>query len=59
MYIQFGKTNQQYNKKDSKDSKDIYNEIHSKIDILNISIDSKNDNKADYKKYKFIKPKNK
>ena len=45
-----------------KEKKDIYNEIHNKIDILNISIDKKNqDGEQDYlkesKKGKFAKPK--
>lgn len=45
-----------------KEKKDIYNEIHNKIDILNISIDKKNqDGEQDFlkdsKKGKFAKPK--
>ncbi len=45
-----------------KEKKDIYNEIHNKIDILNISIDKKNqDIEQDFlkesKKGKFNKPK--
>jgi hypothetical protein len=44
-----------------KEKKDIYNEIHNKIDILNISIDKKNQDEQDFlkdsKKAKFAKPK--
>lgn len=59
-------------KRKNSNSKEVYNEIHSKIDILNISIDNnkkstQNSNnysyllesdKSEQKKYKFIKPKN-
>jgi hypothetical protein len=47
-----------------KEKKDIYNEIHNKIDILNISIDKKNQDHGseqefmkERKKDKFNKPK--
>ena len=58
-------------KRKTSNGKDIYNQIHSKIDILNISIDNNKkstnnsyglnyeNEKSDTKKYKFIKPKNK